>query len=129
MSRERFELARDQFRQALGRLHEALAENETELVRDALIQRFEFTYELGWKSMFYWLRSQKEQVPEMVRPVIQAAFRTEIIADADLWEKIKDCRDETSHTYNEKKAIEVAAFVRDVAAGAFDALLARLNTL
>ena len=129
MSTERFELARDQFRQALARLHEALAENETELVRDALIQRFEFTYELGWKCMFYWLRSQKEQVPEMVRPVIQAAFRTEIIADADLWEKIKDCRDETSHTYNEKKAIEVAAFVRDVAAGAFDALLARLNAL
>lgn len=129
MSRERFELARDQFRQALARLHEALAENETEIVRDALIQRFEFTYELGWKCMFYWLRLQKEQVPEMVRPVIQAAFRTEIIADADLWEKIKDCRDETSHTYNEKKAIEVAAFVRDIAAGAFDALLTRLNAL
>lgn len=129
MSRERFELARDQFRQALARLHEALAENETEIVRDALIQRFEFTYELGWKCMFYWLRSQKEQVPEMVRPVIQAAFRTELIADADLWEQIKDCRDETSHTYNEKKAIEVAAFVRDVAAAAFDALLARLNAL
>ncbi len=129
MSRERFELARTQFGQALARLHEALAENETEIVRDALIQRFEFTYELGWKCMFYWLRSQKEQVPEMVRPVIQAAFRTEIIADADLWERIKDCRDETSHTYNEKKAIEVAAFVRDVAAGAFDALLVRLNAL
>jgi len=129
MSRERFELARDQFRQALARLHGALAENETEIVRDALIQRFEFTYELGWKCMFYWLRSQKEQVPEMVRPVIQAAFRAEIIADADLWGQIKDCRDETSHTYNEKKAIEVAAFVREVAAGAFDALLVRLNAL
>lgn len=129
MSRERFELAREQFSRALARLHEALTPTETGLVRDALIQRFEFTYELGWKCMFYWLREQKEKVPEMVRPVIQAAFRAELIEDADLWERIKDCRDETSHTYDEGKAIEVAAFIRAQATGAFDRLEARLKAL
>jgi len=129
MSRERFELARGQFEKALGRLREALAHNETEIVRDALIQRFEFTYELGWKCMFYWLRAQKEKVPEVVKLVIQAAFRAELIADAELWEKIKDYRDETSHTYNEKKAIEVSAFIRARAAGAFDSLEAKLKSL
>ncbi len=129
MANERFELARGQFERALARLHEALAQNETDLVRDALIQRFEFTYELGWKSMFYWLRDQKEKVPEVVRPVIQAAFRAELIADAELWEKIKDYRDETSHTYDEKKAIEVAAFVRAKAVHAFDTLAAKLKAL
>lgn len=129
MSQERFEIARAQFEKALARLHEALAQNETDLVRDALIQRFEFTYELGWKCMFYWLRAQKEKVPEVVRQVIQAAFRAELISDADLWEKIKDYRDETSHTYDEKKAIEVAAFVRAQAVGAFDLLDAKLKAL
>lgn len=129
MSQERFELAQGQFERALIRLHEALAENETALIRDALIQRFEFTYELGWKCMFYWLRAQKEKVPEVVRPVLQAAYRAELIADADRWEKIKDYRDETSHTYDEKKAIEVAAFVRAEAVQAFDALLAKLKML
>ena len=129
MSRERFELARQQFEKALGRLKEALAQNETEIVRDAIIQRFEFTYELGWKCMFYWLREQKEKVPEVVRQVIQAAFKAELIVDAQLWEKIKDYRDQTSHTYDEKKAIEVAAFVRSRAVGAFDALQAKLKTL
>lgn len=129
VSQERFEIARTQFEKALARLHEALAQNETDLVRDALIQRFEFTYELGWKCMFYWLRAQKEKVPEVVRQVIQAAFRAELIADAELWEKIKDYRDETSHTYDEKKAIEVAAFVRARAAGAFDLLEAKLKAL
>lgn len=129
MSRERFELAREQFSRALARLHEALTPTETGLVRDALIQRFEFTYELGWKSMFYWLREQKEKVPEMVRPVVQAAFRAELIEDADLWERIKDCRDETSHTYDEAKAIEVAAFVRAEAVAAFDRLEAKLKAL
>ena len=113
-----------------GRIAEtALAQNETELVRDALIQRFEFTYELGWKCMFYWLREQKEKVPEVVRPVLQAAFRAELIADAELWEKIKDYRDATSHTYDEKKAIEVAAFVRAQAVQGFETLLVKLKTL
>lgn len=129
MSQERFELVRGQFSRALARLHEALAQNETDLIRDALIQRFEFTYELGWKCMFYWLRAQKEKVPEVVRPVIQAAFRAELIGDAELWEKIKDYRDETSHTYDEKKAIEVAAFVRARAVHAFDRLEAKLKAL
>ena len=129
MSRERFELARSQFEKALSRLRDALAQEETELVRDALIQRFEFTYELGWKCMFYWLRTQKEKVPEVVRQVLQAAFRAELITDAELWERIKDYRDETSHTYDEKKAVEVAAFVRSQAVQGFEALLAKLATL
>jgi len=129
MSRARFELARTQFNQALTRLSEALRENETSFMRDALIQRFEFTYELGWKCMFYWLRDNGEKIPEMVRPVIQAAFRVGLIEDADLWEKIKDCRDETSHTYDEAKAIEVAAFIRRYVESAFAALRTKLGTL
>jgi nucleotidyltransferase substrate binding protein (TIGR01987 family) len=129
VTRERFELARSQFEKALARLREAVAQDETELVRDALIQRFEFTYELGWKCMFYWLRMQKEKVPEVVRQVLQAAFRAELITDAELWERIKDYRDETSHTYDEKKAIEVAAFVRSQAVQGFETLLAKLATL
>jgi len=129
MARDRFELARGQFLKALMRLHEAVEADESPMIRDALIQRFEFTYELAWKSMFYWLRDQGEKVPEMVRPVIQAAFRCELIGDPQLWEAIKDSRDETSHTYNEDKSIEVAAFVRARALAAFDALGERLNAL
>lgn len=129
MSRARFELARKQFDQALTRLSEALRENETSFMRDAVIQRFEFTYELGWKCLFYWLRDNGEKVPEMVRPVIQAAFRAGLIDDADLWEKIKDCRDETSQTYDEAKAIAVAAFIRRDAERAFAALRTKFGTL
>ncbi len=129
MSRDRFELARAQFAKTLARLHEALAENETAIVRDALIQRFEFTYELGWKCMSYWLRAQGEQVPEIVRQVLQAAFRAGLIKDVALWERIKDYRNQTSHTYDEKNAIEVASFIRSDAAAAFDALLADLGTV
>lgn len=119
---DRFEIARKQFTQALDRLHEVLAMDETDVVRDSVIQRFEFTYELAWKSMFYWMKEQGEQVPEMQKPIIQHAFRCQLISDPQLWEAIKDCRDETSHTYNEDKAVAVSAFIRAEAVTAFDAL-------
>lgn len=127
--RERFELARAQYANALDRLHEAAEMDETMIVRDAMIQRFEFTYELAWKCMFYWMRDQDEQVPEMQKPIIQNAFRCEMISDPNLWEAIKDCRDETSHTYNESKAVEVAAFVRGTALAAFDAFRQHIDSL
>jgi nucleotidyltransferase substrate binding protein (TIGR01987 family) len=127
--RERFELAREQFARAWVRLQEVTAMDETPIVRDALIQRFEFTYETAWKSLYYWLRSEGEQVPRMVRPVLRAAFTAQLIEDPQLWEEIKDCRDQTSHTYDEARAIRVADFVRRRAVGAFDALQRRLAAL
>lgn len=127
--RDRFELARQQYNQALDRLHEVIDLDENDIIRDSLIQRFEFTYELAWKSMFYWMKDQGEQVPEMQNPIIQAAFRCELINDPALWEDIKKQRDETSHTYNEPKAVFVSAFVRTKALPAFDVLREKINTL
>jgi nucleotidyltransferase substrate binding protein (TIGR01987 family) len=128
-SRDRFEIARAQYNRALDRLHEVVALDETDIIRDSLIQRFEFTYELAWKCMFYWMRDQGEKVTEMQKPIIAAAFRCELIVDPKLWEDIKDERDETSHTYNEDKAVEVSAFVRSKALPGFDAFRQKLNAL
>lgn len=127
--RERFELARQQYCQALDRLNEVIEMEESSIIRDSLIQRFEFCYELAWKSMFFWLKDEGEQVREMQRAVIHAAFRCELISDPMLWEKIKECRDETSHTYNELKAIEVSGFVRQQALPMFEQLRSVLRTL
>jgi nucleotidyltransferase substrate binding protein (TIGR01987 family) len=126
---DRFEVARTQYNRALDRLQEVVALSETDIIRDSLIQRFEFTYELAWKSMFYWMRNQGEKVPEMQKPIIQAAFRCELILSAEIWEEMKDQRDETSHTYNEAKAVSFSAFVRSVAVREFEELRAKLNGL
>jgi nucleotidyltransferase substrate binding protein (TIGR01987 family) len=126
---DRFEIARTQYNRALDRLHEVVALDETDIIRDSLIQRFEFTYELAWKCMFYWLRAEGEQVLEMQKPILAAAFRCELIADPKLWEEIKKQRDETSHTYNEANAVSVAAFVRRMAMPEFDDLRQKLATL
>lgn len=128
-NRDRFEIARTQYNRALDRLHEVVALDENDIIRDSLIQRFEFTYELAWKTMFYWLRAEDEQVLEMQKPILQAAFRCALIDDPRVWEDIKKQRDLTSHTYNEAKAIDVAAFVRSVAIREFDDFRQKITTL
>lgn len=129
MSRQRFEEHRAQFARALARLHEALAENETPIVRDALIQRFEFTFEMAWLSLFDHLSSQGARVARQAFAVLPLAFQSQLVDDAAVWDQVRAYRNLTSHTYDEAKAVEVAAFVRSTAAAAFDALLAKLQAL
>ena len=58
MDSERFSQCSADFSRALARLGEALSAPKSDLVRDAAIQRFEFTFELAWKTMKLWLAGQ-----------------------------------------------------------------------
>lgn len=51
MSKERFVERQVEVGRAAQRLLEAVAVTESELVRDAVIQRFEFSFELVWKTL------------------------------------------------------------------------------
>ncbi|MFH0341150.1 MAG: HI0074 family nucleotidyltransferase substrate-binding subunit [Chromatiales bacterium] len=127
--RDRFEVSRRQFAVALDRLREVAELDETDIIRDSLIQRFEFCYELAWKTMRHYLRDEGVTLPEVPGVVFQSAFAAHLIQSAQAWEKIKDCRNETSHTYDRDKAVEVAAFVRSSALPAFIVLLDKLASL
>lgn len=128
MTTDRTRLQIETFEKALSRLHEALGMNETDVVRDALIQRFEFTFEMAWRSAWRWLADRGEKLAEKAFDVLPSAFEAKLIADAELWDKIREYRNLTTHTYKEQMAIEVAAFIRGRAAAAFDALLAELRS-
>ena len=68
---ERFLLALQHFDKALARLHEVLAEPaETAIVRDALIQQFEFTFEASWKAAYRCLLALVNDVDEVAAAVI-----------------------------------------------------------
>jgi nucleotidyltransferase substrate binding protein (TIGR01987 family) len=127
MAEHRFELALAAFEKALTRLHEILAENETMIVRDALIQRFEFTFEAAWRAAWRWLRARGAAVDEEAFAVLPRAFANRLIVDEAGWNELRKMRNLTSHTYQEKLAIEVAAFVRARGVGLFDGLVATLQ--
>lgn len=126
-ARERFLQQLDYFEQSLARLQEVLALSETDIIRDSLIKRFEFCFEMAWKAMYRWLRAKEADVPEEAFEVIPRAFNAGLIEDDAGWTEIRKARNKTAHTYDEKKAIEVAAFVRAEAVPRLLGLLERLR--
>jgi nucleotidyltransferase substrate binding protein (TIGR01987 family) len=109
---DRLQVALEHFERACGRLQEALAQPPNSFMRDAVIQRFEFTFEAGWKAIYRWLRARGNDVDEEAYAVIPEAFKRRVISDEAGWGRLRKLRNLTSHTYNETLAIEVEAFVR-----------------
>src|SRR5256885_2525846 len=97
------------FQKALLSLENILGEEEDEIVRDAAIQRFEYTYELAWKMIKRHLEwaGNGEAGTLTRRDLFREAARTGLIADADVWFEYHQARNETSHTYEETAAEEV----------------------
>ena len=126
---ERFDDQRDAFLRALQRLRDVLAQNENEFIRDAIIQRFEFTFEMAWRSLFRLLIDRGERVGENASATLTAAHAALLIDDAERWHRGRIARNKTSHTYDEALAIEVSAMIRADAMPAFEALADRLGTL
>lgn len=70
------------------------------LFRSALIQTFEFLFELAWKTMKDKLESEGF-VLKNPRETIQQALQSHYITQGELWIKAMDTRNELSHTYDE----------------------------
>lgn len=72
------------------------------LEKEGLVQRFEYTFELAWKTLKDYLESQEVTV-KFPREVIKAAFHYELIQDGEVWMDILEKRNLLAHTYNEER--------------------------
>ena len=88
---------------ALSRLDLALAQPVNEFVRDSSIQRFEFTFELFWKSLKAYAEESGLEAFSP-RDSIRIAFQLAVIQDNPEWFRMLEDRNLTSHTYNEATA-------------------------
>lgn len=99
---ERFEERKKDLIKASNRLEEALSEGVSDLAIDGVLHRFEFTFELAWKTMKDYLEYQgitsKIGSP---REIIKEAFSAGIIEDGEIWIKMMLSRNELSHLYDE----------------------------
>ncbi len=111
---------------ALTRLEAALAQPKTEWTRDAAIQRFEFSFELAWKAVSAYARSEGLEA-RSPREALRVAHRLAWIDDDGLWLRMLDDRNRTSHIYNEAVADEIFARLWTYAA-ALAILRQRLST-
>lgn len=101
-----------------------------EELRDACIQRFEFTFELCWKMLKRRLEHDLPNATEVdgmsFRELLRAGAEQALVQDVTRWWVYRDKRNITSHTYDAAKAAEVAQVLPDFAQDAA-ALLAALQ--
>ena len=106
----KFDNKRTNYKNALLRLHESLEEskeNDSLTVRDGVIQRFEFTAELAWKTMREYLLLQEITEINSPKSVLSEAFNNNVITDDSGWLQILRDRNSTSHIYDEESAADI----------------------
>ena len=101
---------------AIARLNEGWrtyqADPGNTLVRDGLIQRFEFTYELAHKTLKRYLEYGSPDPGQYDRMPFQDLIRSGneqglLLGDWPAWRRYRDMRAKTSHTYDEATALDV----------------------
>ena len=88
---------------ALDRLEEALAKPADAIVRDACIQRFEFTFEMAWKAIRSYARAEGLECASP-RDCFRTGFRLRLIENHPQWMAMVEDRNRTTHTYDEDSA-------------------------
>ncbi|MBP9850155.1 MAG: nucleotidyltransferase substrate binding protein [Candidatus Peribacteraceae bacterium] len=89
----------------------AEAEPAKEIVRDGVIQRFEYCYELAQKMIKRTLETQfDEKVDTMAwNDVLRTAAERGLITNIERWFDYRTERNKTSHTYDASVAMTVYA--------------------
>ena len=101
---------------AVARLDEGLLRYQTDIsdlqIRDGLIQRFEFTYEISHKILKRYLELTSANPQEFDGMTFQDLIRTGnekslLLGNWQNWKQYRDMRSRTSHTYDEDIALQV----------------------
>lgn len=128
----KFKIKLENYKNALSRLHEAIDEskkNPSLTVRDGVIQRFEFTTELAWKTVREYLISEGFTDINSPKRAMSEAYGSGIISNHDGWLGILSDRNLTSHIYDESDAEEIYERISGSYITLFDELKNKFETL
>lgn len=107
----RFVQRLDNYRKALSKIKDVVlfrtAGELSELETEGLIQRFEYTYELAWKTLQDLLRYKGYADIAGPNITLRKALEDGLISDHDSWRQMALARNATTHTYNEEEAIAI----------------------
>ena len=101
----------------------------SDLEKRGLIQAFEFTHELAWNVMKDYFAWQGTVDITGSRDATRESFSKGLVADGEGWMEMIRSRNQTSHTYNEEVANEIAARITGQYAPLFQAFLLRMQGL
>jgi nucleotidyltransferase substrate binding protein (TIGR01987 family) len=79
----------------------------TDLEKQGMIQAFEFTHELCWKTMKDFILERGNEEIYGSKDAVREAFNLGLIHNGEDWMKMIESRNRSSHTYNNEVADEV----------------------
>jgi nucleotidyltransferase substrate binding protein (TIGR01987 family) len=103
------------FSKALALLREPFAREAgslSDLEKEGIVQRFEITFELGWKTLKDYLVFNGVAFQQITpRNVIKEGFSSKMIADGQLWIDMLDRRNLLAHIYDESLLDETVSLI------------------
>jgi nucleotidyltransferase substrate binding protein (TIGR01987 family) len=93
-------------KKANQKLKEAVSLEPTRIHKDAVLQRFEFTFELAWKTIQEYIKDQGFDC-KSPKSCIREGARLELLKNPEDWFDYLKARNLISHTYNERLADKI----------------------
>ncbi len=126
---QRFDNYTKAFQQLKNAVELAKERELSDLEKQGLIQAFEYTHELAWKTMKDFLHEKRNKEIYGSKDVTPEAFKYGLIEKGEIWMDMIQSRNNTSHTYNEETANEIAKAIIDNYYSEFEKLINKLNDL
>lgn len=121
------------YQKALQQLKEAVELKRqrelSNLEKQGMIQAFEYTHELAWKMLSDFLKSRGAAEIYGSRDASRQAFQLGLVEDGELWMKMIQSRNLTSHVYDESIAEEMIRLISDHYYDAFEKLSMKMQEL
>lgn len=126
--KEEIEYALIKLEKAFLKLKEGTGETKNELEEDGVIQRFEFTFELFWKTLKIFLQDKGIEA-RTPRDVFKEAFRLEWLNDEGVFLGMLEDRNKTPHIYDKEESREIFTRIKDNHVPAIEMVLGILKNM
>lgn len=100
-----------------------------DILKEGVIKRFEYTYELAWNVMKDYAEFQGNPNIPGSRSAIREALQMGLITNGKTWMDMVESRIRTSHTYNEETADGIFKKIMEEYHPAFNELLNKMEAL
>ena len=120
-------IAFDKYVNALNSLAHGIKEANSELGKDGVIQRFEFTFELLWKSLKIFLNEEGIDC-KSPKDCLKSAFKYGLIQDEQILLDILLDRNNSTHIYSKEESEEIFERIKNVYVFEFIKIKSELNS-
>lgn len=101
----------DKFEKALKQLETGIKKAKDQLDNDGVIQRFEFTFELAWKTVRLFLLNEGI-ITRSPKEALKQGFKFGLITDEESFIDMVSDRNQTVHIYNEQMSKDIVTRIK-----------------